>query len=227
MTLKSYIKNKKTNNFTIFGIDVSIKDELSTTIDVASVIKKLFKMLPSHLLVNIKAIKIGKFDFLEKRKIQAMYKDSIIYSTSDNTSSEDLLDNLIHEVAHSVEEVYEKEIFSDGEIKKEFLKKREILFNKLREKGYSISIDKAMNPNFDPTFDEFLYRQVGYKTMSAITPNLFYSPYGCTSIREYFANGFEAFYMRKDTSRLKKVSPKLFFKLTQITDSDILDKKDK
>ena len=187
----------------------------------------MFKMIPSHLLTNIKAIKIGKFDFLQKRKIQAMYKDSTIYSTSENTSSEDLLDNLIHEVAHSVEEIYEKEIFSDKRIKKEFLKKRETLWRRLKEKGYSISFDQAMNPNYDPTFDEFLYSKVGYKTIAAITPNLFYSPYGCTSIREYFANGFEAFYMRRDISRLKKTSPELFFKLTQISDNDILNKKEK
>ena len=209
----------------MFGVEVEIKDPLTTSIDVKKVITSLFQNIPKHLLINIKSIKVGQFSFLEKRKLQAMYKNSTIYSTNVNNSESDLLDNLIHETAHSVEDIYESEIYSDKKIETEFLKKRELLYNKLRQKGYSVKLEKMLKKEYDPELDEFLYSKVGYRTLSAITPNLFYSPYGCTSIREYFANGFEAFYMNSEISRLKKVSPSLFFKLTKISNPDIINKK--
>ena len=59
--------------------------------------------------------------------------------------------------------------------------------------------------------------EVGYPVLSAMTVNLFYSPYGSTSIREYFANGFEAFYMQEDINRLKKISPELYKKIIEIS----------
>ena len=49
--------------------------------------------------------------------------------------------------------------------------------------------------------------------MSSIASNLFYSPYAATSLREYFANGFEAFFMKEDVARLKNVSPALYKKM--------------
>ena len=46
--------------------------------------------------------------------------------------------------------------------------------------------------------------------------NLFYSPYAITSLREYFANGFEAYFNNKDRSRIHVLSPILFDKLEKL-----------
>jgi len=45
---------------------------------------------------------------------------------------------------------------------------------------------------------------------------LFYSPYGATSLREYFANGFECYFHKRDHKFLKKISPAIFSKIEQI-----------
>ena len=75
---------------------------------------------------------------------------------------------------------------------------------------------KFLNTDFDLEFDEFLYKTVGYPTLRLVTTNLFYSPYGSTSLREYFANGFEAFFMKEDINLLKKISPILYGKIIEL-----------
>ena len=63
----------------------------------------------------------------------------------------------------------------------------------------------------------FLYKKVGYDIMRATTADLFHSPYAATSLREYFANGFEAFFLKEELSRLKFSSPKLFMKISKLS----------
>ena len=127
-----------------------------------------------------------------------------------------MLDDIIHEVAHSVEEIYHDQIYSDNLIKKEFLKKRKKLWSILKQKGIEGDLSLFLNTEFTHEFDNFLYSKVGYDIMYLYITDLFYSPYGATSLREYFANGFEAFFMKQEVSRLKKVSPVLYSKLEQL-----------
>jgi len=44
---------------------------------------------------------------------------------------------------------------------------------------------------------------------------LFVSPYGATSIQEYFANGFEKYYL-DNPGRVRIISPVLYEKITEI-----------
>ena len=88
----------------------------------------------------------------------------------------------------------------------------------LKNEGYNLELNYFLEPDFNREFDNFLYMDVGYPILSLLTVNLFYSPYGATSLREYFANGFEAFFMREDIDRLKAISPKLFTKLVELLD---------
>jgi len=66
-------------------------------------------------------------------------------------------------------------------------------------------------------FDMFLYKEVGYPLLSSVVASLFYSPYAATSLREYFANGFESFFMNKDIGRLKNISPTLYKKISKLS----------
>ena len=73
-----------------------------------------------------------------------------------------------------------------------------------------------MNPEYDIEFDRFLYQEIGYPILTMLTVNTFYSPYGATSLSEYFANGFEAFFYHQDIERIKALSPNLIDKLTEL-----------
>ena len=216
--MKNYIKRKQSqsNHFKTFGIEVLIKDQLNNNISVRSVVKKLALMVPKKLLLNIDKIYVGQFEELKDRNLQALYRDSKIFVTNEQESEADLLDDLVHEVAHSVEEVYQDQIYGDGSLEREFLIKREKLWTLLSNKGFKLDLKKYLNPKYTREFDLYLYRDVGYPLLSSMAVNVFYSPYAATSLREYFATGFEAFFLREEIPRLKTISPILYNILSEL-----------
>jgi hypothetical protein len=218
--MRSYLKQKVRKHFVVKNIEVFVKDLPSENINTYSAIEKALNLVPRHLLKRIKSINVGIFKELEDREVQAVYKDASIFITSKQDSEDDMVDDLVHEVAHSVEELFNERIYSDGLIRSEFIQKRKKLWSLLKDKGFSLDLDTCLGVKYNKEFDEFLYKQVGYPMLSIITSNLFYSPYGATSLREYFANGFEAFFMKEDVSRLKRVSPRLYEKITTLLNGE-------
>ena len=126
-----------------------------------------------------------------------------------------MMDDVVHEVAHAVEEQYGDQIYSDVTIQNEFKGKRRRLYHLLDQEGYEPSEEAFDNVEYDKYFDHYLYNIVGYPTLSSLTTGLFYSPYPITSLREYFANGFENYFLR-DKDYLKKISPVLYEKIADL-----------
>ena len=211
--IEDYIKNKKKNFYFISGVQIFIDHPFVNEVDVEKTISRLISLVPEHLLTNVNRIKIGNYKELLDRDLTAMYKDSTIYVTNQVADEEDLIDDLIHEISHSVEEIYNDMIYSDGKISKEFISKRKKLHFILKNMNYDLSDYNFLDVEYDLDFDNFLYKNVGYPTLRQFTSGLFYSPYAATCLREYFANGFESFYMKEDLARLKKISPALYEKL--------------
>ena len=201
-------------------VSVSQTGEFLGDFSPRSAIEGALSEVPPHLLRNIDSIYIGDFDFLKKREMNAAYKDAAIFVSNDQDNNQDLADDIVHEVAHSVEEIYQDLIYSDGSIESEFLSKRREMYSILSSEGYEIGLEKFMEVEFDDEFDQYLYKEVGYPTLSMLTVNLFYSPYGSTSLREYFANGFEAFFHHRDTERIRNISPNLFDKFVKLVYAD-------
>ena len=93
--------------------------------------------------------------------------------------------------------------------------KRERLAARLHAEGYDTSEVDFKESEYSANFDVFLYKDIGYEKLTNLTMGLFSSPYGATSLREYFANGFEEYFLgRRDY--LPKVSPKLYMKIDKI-----------
>lgn len=216
MSIKEYIESKKYSNFSVSGIEVLVKDNPPKNVDVKKAVEIMNKMIPLNLLGNINRIFVGQHEELQKREIQAFYKDSSIYVTNNQNSTEDLLDDLVHEVAHSLKSEHVASLYTDGALNREFLSKRRKLWKILGKKGIDLPLDDYLQSDYNPRFDAFLYKEVGYELLSSLTAGLFYSPYAATSLEEYFANGFEAFYLRRDLPRLKSISPTLYNKILQL-----------
>ena len=85
-----------------------------------------------------------------------------------------MIGDIVHEVAHSIEEQFQKTIFSDNKIANEFLQKRKKLFDILTRNGYTKDKKYFKNLNYDKSFDMFLYEEVGYSVLRSLTANLFY-----------------------------------------------------
>lgn len=221
--MKNYIKIKKEAEkyFTIKGIEVSIEKPLPEFVIPQETIRNTLDLIPSYLLRSIKYIKIGQFKELVDRALDAYYENNTIYLTNLQKSPKDMVDDIVHEVAHSVEELHNSLIYSDNKIKQEFLRKREILKKYITKLGFTKHLDKYSDIRYNLEFDMFLYKEVGYNKISKMSPVLFLSPYAATSLREYFANGFENFFLKEKSYQiLKKTSPALFEKLIKLLTLD-------
>ena len=108
-------------------------------------------------------------------------------------------------------------MYDDNEIAAEFVGKRKQLRTILKTNGHELKDPMLfIRTEYNPEFDNFLYDDVGYDKLNILSVGLFVSPYGATSLREYFANGFEHFYLH-DPTYLEKVSPKLYKKIYALT----------
>jgi hypothetical protein len=223
MSLRRVIQEKhnKRTHFTWNGIEVFIKDEIpNKEVSLTKALNAVEKKIPRHLMRNIDSIYMGDFDFLNGRDIQATYENSSIFVTNNQSSVSDMADDIVHEIAHSVEDVYQRELYEDGKLEKEFINKRSQLYSVLKSEGYPVSLHFFMEPSYNKDFDDYLYREVGYPVLNMISTSIFYSPYAATSLREYFANGFEAFFYFGDYDFIKKSCPRLFEKLTLLLESE-------
>jgi len=214
---------EETNNFyTASGIHVFTKDDLvNDLVDLEEVISKLETLLPEHIRDGIEMVIVGQFDEFQERGINAFYKDGALYVSNFQSDNADLLDDLVHETAHSVEEQYGMDIYADQEIKDEFLRKRMHMYNVLWNMGFEPSEEDFLETEYDQDFDEYLHQDIGYDKLSEILKGIMVTPYAATSLREYFATGFTEFYLYPDSHNyLKKTSPELYKKLVQLHQAD-------
>ena len=218
---KSSMAAKKQHKEGIFldNIHVFIKDQIIGDVEINNVLNKVKKSIPLHLFSGLDAIYVGQFKELQQREVNAAFMDGALYISNIQQDEETMLEDLIHEIAHSLEEIANFNMYQDDSIYDEFLAKRLRLQKILESNGYNTSKQNFTKLEYDVKFDKYLYEEVGYPALHTMTVNLFCSPYGATSLREYFANGFE-FYFVKNRQLVKKVSPQLYKKLIEVEKGD-------
>jgi len=223
---ESLRKSKSMNHYGLFGykVPIYVKDDL-IFIDEKSTLEDVIKIvensLPSFLVSNVDVIYVGDFSHFEERETNAAYENGAIYVINVQDNAMDMADDIVHEIAHSVEDKHHNDIYGDNRLENEFLGKREKLYQIL--KAYEeplMDLAYFQNPDFNKDFDEYLYTQIGYPALNAFGNGLFYSPYAATSVREYFARGFEAFFLYKDLKTLANISPILYNKLENLADME-------
>lgn len=199
------------------NIQIYIKDQLINDIDLMDVMKRLETTIPSHLISEVDSIFVGFFDEFEERAINAMYKDGAIYISNDQDNMADMLDDVVHEIAHSLETPYGGMIYGDKKIEKEFFSKRMQLYQILVSEGLTPDKKIFRDLEFSKEMDDYLYHTVGYDRLSFIVSSysLFVSAYAATSLQEYFANGFEHFFL-DDRKNLKECCPELYKKIEEL-----------
>ena len=218
------LQQQQTDFYTPSGWHVYFKEPLhNDEIDVEKLISKVEGTVPAHLRAEVEMIVIGWFDEFETRDINAFYKDGALYISNVQDSAQDMYDDIIHELSHSLEGAYGYEIYGDQKIKEEFLRKRKYLHDLLWSAGFKAPMAFFMNSEYDKEFDMFLYKTVGYDKLSSLVQGLFVSPYGATSIQEYFATGFTEFYLDPNHNFLQKTSPELYKKLFLLQKEENLD----
>jgi len=193
-------------------IIVFVKDPLPEGVDLDYVLSSIEKRVPEHLTYGIDMVYIGDFEEFKERDVNATYKDGALYITNEQSDADDMIDDIVHEMSHTCEDTYHSLIYTDGKIQNEFVGKRRRLYEILKAEEYRIDLEDFLNTEYSKDFDEFLYQEVGYDKLTFFTMGLFVSPYGATSYREYFANGFEHYFLN-DPQYVKVVSPAVYDKV--------------
>ena len=116
-----------------------------------------------------------------------------------------------------MEKIFEYEVYGDDKILEEFFLKRKQLKNILENNKLYCDPTLYLRSELTRDFDNFLFKTVGYDRLALLTSNLFISPYSATSLREYFASGFEHFFADENSEYIKKISPKLYNKIIALT----------
>ncbi len=209
-------KNKK-EYFLFKDILLLLQHNIEQPVDIHNVCRRIEKNIPKKLFKDLDYIYVGKFEELDLRQVQSAYLRGAIYISSQNLTEESLYEAIIHELGHSTEEMYRESIYGDSELAAEFVGKRKKLRSILKAQELEYEDPMAfIRLEYNPQFDNFLYNVVGYDRLNQICTGLFPSAYGTTSLREYYANGFEYFY-NGDREYLSKISPKLFSKISKLT----------
>jgi len=219
--LKDYIQSSQErlakNNKSFYspqGLHVYFNEPiLNDEIDVEKVVSKVEGRIPPHLRDEVEMIIFGHFKEFEERSINAFYKDGALYITNMQDDEEDLYDDIIHEIAHSVEESYGYEIYADQKIKTEFLSKRVALHDILWATGFKIPKSLMKDAEYNEDLDKLFLEKVGYEKLGSLSQGIFLGPYSVTSLREYFATAFTDYYLNDNHEYLRKISPKVYEKL--------------
>jgi len=211
--------------YTPQGLHVYFKDPmLNDEIDVEKVISKVESLIPRHLRSEVEMIIIGHFDEFEENHFNAFYKDGMVHVTNNQNDEYDMIEDIVHEIAHSTEEPYGYSLYGDSEIKEEFLRKRYALHDMLWKNGYKAPKAFFSNCEYDEEFDDFLLKNVGYDKLQSIAAGIFITTYAPTSLREYYATGFVDFFLNPDGHNyLKRVSPQLYKKIFKLYSEEELD----
>jgi hypothetical protein len=216
--------NQKSDFYTASGLQVYFNEPIANEeVDIEKVIARLESGLPPHLREEVEMIIVGSFEEFNERHINAFYKDGALYVSNMQDDNEDLYDDLVHEIAHSLESPHGYFIYGDERIKGEFLRKRKYLHDILWAQGYKAPLSVFMDVEYNQDFDMFLYEKIGYEKLSAVMTGIFINAYAATSLAEYFATGFTEFYINSDHKYLKKISPSLYQKILLLQKEESLD----
>ncbi len=154
--------------------------------------KKLFNNF--NIINSVDVIYVGQFKEFVQFDYNAMYKDGAMYITNEQDDLNDMLDDIVHEYAHAIEDKNYNLIYSDKAIQKEFLVKRSILENRLKNK-YDLSEYDLSSIHFNNNLDRFFRDIVGYQKLREYVKDVFLDAYSVTSINEYFATAFDKYFL--------------------------------
>ena len=202
--------------YTLFGtISVFIKDPLPREISMTDVIMDLEDTIPPHFLYQVETILIGQFKELQDREVRGAYLDGGVYVTNDQPSEDQLFEDIIHEIAHSVEKMFEYELYADGNVEKEYIGKKIRFLDLLSANGINVPSRLRYETEYSKMFDEFLFFQIGYEKIAPFTEGLFLTPYASVSVSEYFATAFEHYFAEANPGYVEKICPILFNKIKE------------
>lgn len=195
-------------------------DPIRSDLDLDQIILSIEERIDRSLFKNIESIYIVSSEKMKQRKISAAYYDDSIYiSTNEedpNIQEDQIVKDILHEVAHSLEKNYGELIYGDHLLATEFLKKR-LKIHQILEDEYHFVRPRTniRDLEYNQILDQFYLSIVGYTFLNMIIVGIFTSAYSITSLSEYYSNGFDEF-LFGDKQYLKETCPVLYNKIKSL-----------
>jgi len=217
--LKKYITNKQNvKTYWIFSRTNVVwipaeQESPSNAFDMVKAIRKIEESLPEYLFTLIEQIDVRYHEDLQARDIEAAYDSGTIYIQNSIPSEDKFFEYVVHEIAHALEQVYGYEIYADSSIENEFKRKRSLLVEKMV--AYKAEIPEQvvhlLNHEIDycKELDNYINNVIGYENLTEYIIGLFITPYSIISLSEYFADGFENFFVG-EKALVKAISPAIY-----------------
>lgn len=216
-----YMKRQMNNNSLIKTaagglFKVLIINDLPENINVDNVVNYIVENIPTEFM-KFEEILVGNFPELVEKQVNAAYMDGAIYLTNAQSSEGDMIDDIIHEIAHALEDHYGSDIYQDDKISIEYLKKMKYVHNKLKQESSVEPPEENdfLSLDYNEEKDDYLFKELGYSKVNRYSAGLFVSPYSLTSLKEYWATGFEEYYLG-DIESLKITSPAVYNKIKSL-----------
>ena len=208
--MREYIlENAQKQKFYFGSIPVVVDEDPGDHVNISQVLSVLYDLLPTSFIERLEGIHIKELPVFSERQVNALYKDNKLYISPNQDNGEDLLDDIVHEIGHHVETLYTLDIYGNPNLIKEFIGKRKELEFEIRSEGYWTENYDFEKLRYEDDFDNFLYKRIGKRMLKMMTSGLFIRPYAAVSLREYFATGFEAYFLG-EKNELYKISPVLY-----------------
>ena len=94
----------------LYNVPVFVMGEAPPYVSVSEFCTAAEEVIPAALLANVDVVYIGNLRELSGRN--AAYNNGAIYMTNSEPTSEDMLENFVHEVAHSLESAFGTQIYT-------------------------------------------------------------------------------------------------------------------
>ena len=209
-------RRRMKDKYSMRGTNIYIQDKVPDDINLEFVFDYIIARIPTRLMDSIDVIYVGDFPDFKTREINAYYDNGAIFITNNQEDDHDMINDIVHEIGHGVEQRFNDFIYSDNTIEQEFMGKRRTLYRMLKAEGLNPPKLLIAEPSFNQYIDDYLYEEVGYSLLNNLVNGLFVSAYAATSLSEYYARGFEEYvfgnrkYLAKNAPALYNVLEELF-----------------
>ena len=192
----------------VYGVQFFAKNSLPDNITLEQLRKEILEYLPQELFRGVNSVFLGDFKYLHSRGAQAISYNNSIFISSQQETTKEIIDDLAHELGHSVEKRFFNNIHNNPTLKSEFLAKKNRAIGHLRNSGL-IDYDYEATVEHDPALDDLLANEIGLHNLEKTFANLIVTPYSLISLSEYFSEGLE-FYLLNDAFYLQNICPVLY-----------------
>ena len=95
---------KLKDKYSMRGTNIYIQDKVPDTINLEFVFDYIIARIPTRLLDSIDVIYVGDYPDFKTRDINAYYDNGAIFVTNNQDNDKDMIDDIVHEIGHGVEE---------------------------------------------------------------------------------------------------------------------------